>query len=443
MTTKLKMPKTGMDCVRLLERMAEEKNQDTDWRQGRSWSLVYYGGDKHTEFLKKAYGLFFSENGLSPSAFPSLHKFENEVVAMVLDLLGAGTDEVGTMTSGGTESILLAVKSYRDWARVHRPEITHPEILVPISAHPAFLKAAHYFDINAVPLPVDHEFRADMKALHHKFSDQTICLVASAPSYPQGVVDPVREMAALAAERNVGLHVDACLGGFMLPFLRKLGYPVPDFDFCVPGVTSISADLHKYGYAAKGASAILYRSAELRRFQFFVCTDWPGGLYGSPTMAGTRPGGAIAAAWAALMSLGEEGYLKFASQTMDVARALMQGIEAIPGFYIIGKPDMSVFTFTAKDVDIFAVADRMETKGWRLDRQKKPNCLHMIVTPNHAQTVESFLMDLQEAATVEWRNPSKPEQRKEAMLYGVTSNVPEDADFQNHISSHMDDLYKL
>jgi glutamate/tyrosine decarboxylase-like PLP-dependent enzyme len=256
-------------------------------------------------------------------------------------------------------------------------------------------------------------------------------------------VDPVAQMGAFAAGRAVGLHVDACLGGFMLPFLGRLGYPVPAFDFQVDGVTSISADLHKYGYAAKGASAVLYRNAELRRFQFFATADWPGGLYGSPTMAGTRPGGAIAAAWAALMSLGEKGYLKLAEQTMALTRQLMHGIKAIEGFYIIGQPDMSVFTFTSADLDIFAVGEQMLAKGWRLDRQKNPDCLHVIVTPNHGQAVKPFLSDLREAAEQVRRKSLGDRQEQQcAMLYGVTADVPADADLQSYLFAHMDNLYQ-
>jgi glutamate/tyrosine decarboxylase-like PLP-dependent enzyme len=361
---------------------------------------------------------------------------------MMLTLLGAAGNEVGTMTSGGTESILLAVKTYRDWARVYRPNVTRPEMLVPESAHPAFLKAAQYFDVKAVRVPVDRQFRADVKAMAESCNDQTICIIASAPSFPQGVVDPVEQMGVVAATRKIGLHVDACLGGFMLPFLERLGYRVPAFDFRVAGVTSISADLHKYGYAAKGASAVLYRNAKLRRLQFFVATDWPGGLYGSPTMAGTRPGGAIAAAWAALMSLGEDGYLELAEKTMAVTRQLMRGIEAIEGFYIIGQPDMSVFTFASADLDIFAVGDRMLAKGWRIDRQKNPDCLHMIATPNHALAVKPFLADLRKAAAQVRRKPLSNGQNQQAMLYGVTADAPAEADLQSYLFTHMDNLYQ-
>jgi glutamate/tyrosine decarboxylase-like PLP-dependent enzyme len=278
-------------------------------------------------------------------------------------------------------------------------------------------------------------------AMRDRFTDQTICIVASAPSFPQGMVDPIGEMAAFASEHHAGLHVDACLGGFMLPFLEKLGYEIPGFDFRVPGVTSISADLHKYGYAAKGASAVLYKSAELRRHQFFVTAEWPGGMYGSPTMAGTRPGGAIAAAWTALMVLGEKGYMEFARRTMELTQELMDGIRAIEDFYIIGAPQMSVFTFTSDELDIFAVGDRLKEKGWRMDRQKSPDCLHMIVTPNHAQAVKPFLDDLRDVASRERREPTQSSEMREAMLYGVTADVPADADLDSFIRTHMDEMY--
>lgn len=439
----LTLPERGLNRADLLRKMEAEKSQDADWRNGRSWSLVYYGGDEHTEFLKQAYGLYFSENGLSGAAFPSLRKFEAEVVAMILSLLGGKNGEVGTMTSGGTESILLAVKTYRDWARIHRPEVTCPEMLIPVSAHPAFFKAAQYFDVRPVRVGLNSDYRVSLNQLQEKFSPQTIFIVGSAPSYPQGVIDAIVAMGAFAAERNVGLHVDACLGGFLLPFVRKLGYPVPAFDFTVPGVTSISADLHKNGYAAKGASAILYRNVELRRFQYFVDPDWTGGVYGSPTMLGTRPGGAIAAAWAAMMSLGEEGYLRLAQQTMHVTEQLIQGISAIPGLDITGSPDMSVLAFGAKDIDVFVLAKRMAQKGWRLDRQRNPDSLHMIATANHGQSIQPFLHDLALATVAERSNPSRKTNDGPATLYGVTAGAITGASIDEAMRSQMDTQFEF
>ncbi|MGB9594582.1 MAG: pyridoxal phosphate-dependent decarboxylase family protein, partial [Anaerolineae bacterium] len=272
-----RLPEKGIPKDEVLAAMRALREKDVKWQDGRLFSLIYYAGEEITDVLKEAALLFFSENGLNPSVFPSLRQMETEVVAISADLLGGDAQTVGNMTSGGTESILLAVKTAREWARAHRPDIRQPEMILPLTAHPAFEKAAHYFDVKPVRTAIGPDFRADVEAARAAITPRTILMVGSAPAYPFGVVDPIAEMAAIAQERGILFHVDACVGGFMLPFVRKLGYPVPDFDFRVPGVTSISADLHKYGYCVKGASVILYRDAALRRHQFFAYTDWPGG----------------------------------------------------------------------------------------------------------------------------------------------------------------------
>ena len=414
---------------------------DVDWRHGRGWSLVYFGGDEHAEFLKAVYGLFFAENGLSASAFPTLRKFESEVIAMMRDLL-RGDDEVGgTMTSGGTESILLAMKTYRDQARSQQPEIRQPEILLPESAHPAFLKAAQYFDLKTIAVPLDAGCRSDLDALSGLITGSTICIVASAPCYPHGVVDHIPEIAAIARRAGVGLHVDACLGGFLLPFMRELGTGVTDFDFAVPGVTSISADLHKNGYAAKGASAVLYRGAALRRHQYFVSADWPGGLYASPTMLGTRPGGAIAAAWAAMVSLGREGYRELTRQTLAVTAKLTEEISAIPELSVLGRPEVNVVRAGSDTLDIFAVADEMEKQGWRMDRQSGPDCLHHIVTPNHAQAVDAYVRDLRQAAIRVKSKPPGQHVGARPALYGVTGQIIAGSDADALMRDGLDQLY--
>ena len=285
----LPFPKNGQSRDEILSAMRAARDHDAQWQRGRVFGLVYHINDEIDELLKEASNLFFSENGLNPTAFPSLRKFETEIVAMTANLLGGDASTAGNLTSGGTESLLCAVKTARDWARVAHPEITQPEILMPVTAHPAFEKAAEYFDVRVVKTPVRADFRADVDAMHTAITPNTILMIGSAPSYPHGVVDPIRELAALAQERGILFHTDACVGGFMLPFVKRLGYEVPDFDLSVPGVTSISADLHKYAYAAKGASVVLYRTSSLRRHQMFVSTDWPGGIYPSPTMAGRVP----------------------------------------------------------------------------------------------------------------------------------------------------------
>ncbi len=437
---KVRIPAKGIPREEILKTMEELHKDDANWKEGRTWSLVYYAGEEHTKFLKSAYTQFFSENGLSPLAFPSLKKFEKEVVFMTVDMLGGDDDVTGSMTSGGTESILMAVKTHRNWFRAIRPEISKPEMILPESSHPAFEKAAHYFDVRPVRTPVTDDFRADVGAASAAINDNTIMMVGSAPSYPYGVIDPIAEMASIAQERGIGFHVDACLGGFLLPFVKKLGYPIPDFDFGVPGVTSMSADIHKYGFAAKGASTVLYRNAELRRHQFFVFADWCGGVYASPTMAGTRPAGAIAAAWAALNAIGEDGYLHNAEQMMQTTKMLIDGVNAIPGLHVLGKPDMSVFAFSSDEVDMFAVGDAMDTRGWHLDRQPTPPALHMMITLAHEHVVDEFLADL--GASVEYvrANPSAVSEGS-APMYGMMATAPDRGMVRDFVLEAMDGLF--
>jgi len=401
-----RLPKEGLPADEVLAAMQRAREHDTRWQNGKTWSLVYHAGHDVTTLLKEAYTLFFSENGLNPTAFPSLKKFEAEVLAMVASLLGGDEETAGSMTSGGTESILMAVKTARDWARAQRPSIEQPEMVLPATAHPAFDKAAHYFGVKAVHTPITSEFRAHVAAVRAAITANTILLVGSAPSYPQGIMDPIVEMAQVAREKDILFHVDACVGGLMLPFVRKLGYDVPDFDLSVPGVTSISADLHKYGYAAKGASVILYKSRALRRYQFFVHTDWSGGIYASSTMAGTRPGGAIAAAWAVMNYLGESGYLALADTVMQTTLQLRQGIAALEGVRVLGDPLMSVLAIGSDQVNIYQVGDELTQRGWYLDRQQFPPSLHLTVNYAHAGVAERFLSDL-EAAVAEAKKPSR------------------------------------
>lgn len=441
MTDNTSIPQKGIPKDELLSRMEAMRENDADWRSGKTWSLVYYAGEEHTDLLKKAHNMFFSENALSPLAFPSLKTFENEVIAMTKKMLGGDENVLGTMTSGGTESILMAMKTYRQWARAERPSVKEPEILLPVTAHPAFEKAAHYFDLKTIHVPVGNDFKADVNASRKLISDNTIVMVGSAPAYPHGSIDPIPELAAIANEKNIGFHVDSCLGGFMLPWLKKLGYPLTPFDFSVPGVTSISADIHKYGYAAKGASVVLYRSKELRRHQFFVYSDWPGGIYASPSMTGTRAGGAIAAAWAAINSIGEEGYMRLAASAMKTAKAIIEGISGIKGLYILGKPDMSVFAFGSDTLDIFALGDAMDRRGWHLDRQQFPSSLHMMVTAAHEKVVEPFLSDLKESVYEVIANP-KASSEGTAAMYGMAASLPDRKAVNGFVLDFMDEIFE-
>lgn len=410
----LSFPQTRKTKEEILASMRRARDHDAQWHNGRVFGLVYHISDEIDDLLKEAYTMFFSENGLNPTAFPSLSKFENEIIAMASNLLGGDDKVAGTMTSGGTESLLMAVKTARDYARAKRG-ITAAEIILPTTAHPALDKAGEYFNVRMIHIPVCDDFRADVEATRRAITPNTIMLVGSAPSYPHGVVDPIRELAALAQEHGLLFHTDACVGGFMLPFVRKLGYPVPDFDLSVPGVTSISADLHKYAYAAKPASIVLYRTSELRRHQMFVSTDWPGGIYPSAGMAGSRPGGPIAAAWALLNYLGEDGYLEITDIVMRTAKVFQDGINALPDLKVLSNPEMSVFAIASDSIDVYDLADELALRGWHLDRQHFPPSLHVTVNYVHAQVAAEFLSDLETAVGV----VNRPGLRKTATKFLV------------------------
>lgn len=437
---RMQFPIGGKNKDELMAAMQKLKNADANYEKGRTWSLVYYAGEELTELVKQAYNMFFHENALNPTAFPSLRQFESEITAMAAHMLGGDEQVVGNMTSGGSESVMMTVKTARDWARKVRPEVTEPEMLLPITAHPAFMKAAHYFNVKPIHIPITEDYRADAVAARELVTSNTILIVGSAPAYPHGVVDPIVKLAALAQENHILCHVDACLGGFMLPFVRELGYPMPAFDFQVPGVTSISADIHKYGYAAKGASVILYRNRELRMHQLFAYPDWPGGAFISPSMSGTRPGGAIAAAWAVMNYLGKEGYVALAKSTMETTEALMKGIEAIPGLYILGKPNMSVFAFASQTHNVLVLADLMESYGWHMDRQHSPDCLHFMVTPAHEGIVDVFLGDLQKAVTLMETDSEVASQAGSAAMYGMVGTLPDRGMVRDFLLNMLDEF---
>jgi len=401
----LAFPSHGSSKEDVLAKMRIARDHDVKWQQGRAFGLVYHINEEIDDLLKEAYTMFFSENGLNPTAFPSIRKFESEVLAMAASLLGGDENVCGNMTTGGTESLLMAVKTARDWARKHHPQITRPEVILPVTAHPAFEKAAEYFDVRLVQVPVGSDLRADPDAMRKAITPNSIMMVGSAPSYPHGVIDPIRELACLSQEKGLLFHVDACVGGFLLPFARKLGYAIPDFDLSVPGVTSISADLHKFAYAAKPASVILYHSPELRRHQMFVSINWPGGIYPSPTMTGSRAAGPIAAAWALLNHLGESGYMEITKVVMETTRIVQEGIRNIPGLKVLSNPEMSVFAIASDSLDVYEVADELELSGWHLDRQHFPRCLHVTINYVHSKIAGEFLADLAKATAVV-RKPS-------------------------------------
>ena len=440
---KLTFPEKGTPPDALLAELKEIQKGDVDWKHGKAFAYVYHYTDELKDFLKEVNNLYFSTNALNPMAFPSLKKFEAEAISMIADLFNGDSKVCGNLTAGGTESILLAVKTYRDWARKKMPHIKQPEMILPMSVHPAFNKAAHYFDVTAVYIPLTEDHRPDMNALKAALSDNTILIVGSACEFPRGMVDPITEMAAIAQEKGIGFHTDSCVGGFILPFLKKLGYPIPDFDFSVPGVTSISADVHKYGHGPKGCSALVFRNDRYWKNQFHAYTGWTGGIYASPTMLGTRPGGVLAAGWAVLKYMGMENYLKMAKITKEATDKLIAGVAAMPELYILGKPEAVVFSFASKDekLNIYALGDALQERGWILDKMQTPQSLHLLVNPNHAPYVDSFLNDLKECIDIVKANPQKAEEG-EAAMYGMMATFKDRDRLQDVVIGFLADQYK-
>jgi sphinganine-1-phosphate aldolase len=388
-------PESGRSPEAILAEMELRRVHDLRWKEGKAFSLAYSAGAEALELAKEAYSRFSSENMLNLDAFPSLRKFQTEVLGMVAPLLGGDSETVGVFTSGGTESILTAVHGARNYARSRG--IANPTMVLPTTAHAAFSKAAAYFDVTAVRVAVGADYKADVAAMAAAITDQTVMLVGSAPAYPQGVIDDIEGLGALAQEQNVLLHVDACMG-FTLPWLQQLGEVSVAWNFAVPGVTSMSCDLHKFGYAAKGASVLLHRNKSLRKHQFFMTTDWLGGLYGSPALLGTRSGGGLASAWAVMHHLGADGYRRLASQAIAARRTIQAGIQNIGGLEVRGEPEATLLAFGATnpaELDIYAVADVMWSRyGWFMDRQTPPDSLHCTVNAVHQLTADQFLSDL-------------------------------------------------
>lgn len=397
------IPERGRQSAELLEQLETYKERDVPWKTGRAFGYVFDARHEALDLGKRAYLMFLSENGLDPTSFPSLLRLENEVVRMCASHVHGDERVVGNFTSGGTESIMLAVKAARDHARANRPEIARPQMLVPVTAHAAFHKAAHYLDVEIVSFQVDpRTFRADVAAARAAITERTIMLVGSAPSYAHGVIDPIEELAALAREKQLWLHVDACMGGLLLPFMEKNGEAVPRFDFRVDGVSSLSMDLHKYGYCPKGASVVLYRDRSLRRHQLYACSEWTGYTIVNATIQSSKSGGPLAAAWATMMRMGEDGYRRIAEEMRDATRRYAEGIAAIPGLYLMAQPDMTLVAFTSDDFPIFAIADLMKKRGWYVQPQlgfagHREN-VHLSITHANVPHVDAFLADLRACA---------------------------------------------
>ncbi|HKZ70657.1 MAG TPA: aspartate aminotransferase family protein [Anaerolineales bacterium] len=440
--TAARLPEAGRSREEVIAEMeAMREKEEVKWKDGFVSGAVYHGDEEHINFLNRIYAINSQSNPLHSDVWPSAAKFEAEIVAMTADVLGGGSETCGTVTSGGTESILLAMKTYRDWARDTKG-ITSPEIVAPVTAHVAFDKAAQYFGMKIVRVPVDASCRADMSAVKRALNRNTVAIVGSAPGFPHGVIDPIAEMSELARQRGIGFHTDACLGGFVLPWAEKLGYPVPGFDFRLPGVTSISADTHKYGYAAKGMSVVLYRNAELRRYQYFTAADWPGGLYFSPTIAGSKPGALSAVCWAAMVTMGERGYMEATRKILETASQIRKGIAEIPELRLLGDP-LWIIAFASDTLDIYKVLDAMSVKKWALNGLHKPAAVHIALTLRHAQpgVAERFVVDLQEAVA---HVKAHPEERGSmAPVYGMAATLPLRTVVSDMLKRYIDLLYKV
>lgn len=392
------MPEQGRPWREVRDDMLARGGKDAKWRDGKTAVYVFNAGEEIAAVQKEAYAMYMSENGLGPLAFPSLAQMEADVIAMALGLLNGPKDATGAMTSGGTDSITMAIKTARDYSRSAGKVGERANVVLAQSAHLAFDKAAHLMDIEVrrIPLKSDGSFEADPVAMGDACDEDTIMMVGSAPNFPHGIIDPIEALGAVAAQKDIWLHVDACVGGYFAPFARMNGVAVPAFDFEVPAVKSMSADLHKYGYAAKGASTVLFRSEDLYAHMPFDMAGWSGAPMKTPTLAGTRPGGAIAAAWAVMNHLGVEGYRRLQGQVCETRVRIEAGVKAL-GFEVLGNPMLGLVAFRHPDHHSFAIYGEIYRRGWFTSVTKEPPSLHLMLSPKHAEVVDAYLADLNAA----------------------------------------------
>ncbi|GAA1746023.1 aspartate aminotransferase family protein [Nonomuraea bangladeshensis] len=435
----MNLPPTGRATADLLAELARLKADDLPVRGGQVTAYVYDTGRAEVnDAAERAYFEMLEVNCLDPTAFPSIVEMERQVVGAVADELGGGH---GVFTSGGTESIMLAVKAARDHAGRERPNL-----VVPVTAHPAFHKAAHYLGVEVIAVPVDLEtYRVRPADVAAAMTEDTVLVVVSAPSYPQGVIDPVEEVAAVAAAAGVPCHVDACVGGWLLPWLRAAGAEIPPFDLSVPGVTSLSCDLHKFGYAPKGASVVLFADPAMRRKAYFASAAWPGYTIINATVQSSRSAGPLGGAWATLQALGREGYVELGRATLEAARRLREGIAQIPGLRPLGEPESSLVAFAGDGVDVFVLADEARARGWFLQPQLSyagiPANLHITVTGVTLAGVDAMLKVIAEsAAAARERGPVELPDGLVELVAGLDLDALDDASFAELAASVGADL---
>lgn len=398
-------PARGQSAAAVFAELFERKTADADWQRGRTFNLVYPTGRADVDrVLTEANNAYLFENALNPTRFPSLGSMQTEVLEMVSSLVNAPPSAGAGFSSGGTESILLSVLVSRERGRVERG-ITNANIVFPASAHPAFAKAAFYLGLEARATPLSDSFTADVEALFEHVDENTVLIVGSAYNFPYGVIDPIEELSNRALELGIPFHCDTCIGSFVLPFMERLGYEIPPYDFRLPGVTQMSCDIHKYGYVTKGASVIVYRDADWLSHQVFDYDVWPPGRYRNASVAGARAASPVAASWALLTYLGASGYTEIMADLLETTRRLRDGISALAGLSILGDPIGPLLSFTSTRDDVFSIADVMDARGWHLNRLHNPSGVQMMIAPLHGDYVEEFLGDLAEA--VEHHGPAR------------------------------------
>jgi glutamate/tyrosine decarboxylase-like PLP-dependent enzyme len=420
------IPESGMEKGLILKEIEHVISRESEkWKAGKVSGAVYHGGADHIDFSNKVTSIASQNNPLHPDIWPSSLKFEREIVAMVSRMLHGDEYVRGSITSGGTESILLAVKTYRDMAKENKG-IEKPELIFPKSAHAAFEKACQYFGVKPVVTDLKKDFSADAAEIKEKVTNNTIGIVASAPCFPYGVIDPIAEISKIAGDKKIPLHVDACLGGFLLPWAKEMGADIPDFDFLLPGVTSISVDTHKYGFAPKGTSVVLYRNSDIIKHQYFAITGWTGGIYFSPTMAGSRPGSLVAGAWASMLEMGKSGYREGAKKILDTAQKIRRSVGSIDELTLLGNSPF-VVAFSSKNLNIYQIMEKMGEKGWSLNGLNSPPGVHFAITLAHTRddVPEKFDSDLRKTIEEVKRNPK--EETGIAPVYGMAATFPEDA----------------
>lgn len=418
-------PEQGRAQDEVLAALNDHRARDLK-ADGRAFAFIYDAGEPTRALAREAFASCMSINGLDPTVYPSARKIENAVVAACLELLRAPEGAVGTATAGGTESVILAVKAARDYARKTRPEIARPKMLLPVTAHACFHKASAYLGVEVVPYDVDATMRASVADARAKMSPDVILVVGSAPSYAHGVIDPIAELAALATENGALMHVDACVGGCVLPFLREIGNDVPPFDFTVEGVTSISLDLHKYGFAPKGISVLLQRRRDLRDAQYFACAKWTGYSIVNSTTLGSKSAAAMGAAYALMHHLGKEGYRERAKRMWEATQLLLRTIDESDGVRLVARPDMNLFAFTTEGGDVFELADRLTERGWLVQATygfgPSPAHIHLTIDPGNADRAGDFARDLK-ACLVDLPKTIDPPPHVVAMLEQIGSGA--------------------